>query len=145
MISWCVFMTSKTCLTYIFVASLSNAHLYLENCSIYTDIPRHTILIWFFWCIIILFQNGRICSMDFHSKSTNYLVTASDDESIRLYDTQDAVWVRIITVFGILYLSKHGHYWFFLSYKRCNFLHSCSSVVVLSSWHVRIYYLFSVS
>lgn len=44
--------------------------------------------------------------MDFHSKATNYLVTASDDESIRLYDTQDAVWVRIITVFEILYLSK---------------------------------------
>nr|CAB3472390.1 unnamed protein product [Digitaria exilis] len=35
--------------------------------------------------------NGRISSMDFHSKATNYLVTASDDESIRLYDTQNAV------------------------------------------------------
>jgi COMPASS component SWD2 len=36
--------------------------------------------------------------MDFHSKATNYLVTASDDESIRLYDTQNAVWVQIITL-----------------------------------------------
>lgn len=31
--------------------------------------------------------------MDFHSKATNYLVTACDDESIRLYDIQNAVWV----------------------------------------------------
>jgi COMPASS component SWD2 len=29
--------------------------------------------------------------MDFHSKATNYFVTASDDESIRLYDIQNAV------------------------------------------------------
>jgi WD40 repeat protein len=36
-------------------------------------------------------QNGRISSMDFHSRATNYLVTASDDESIRLYDIQNAV------------------------------------------------------
>lgn len=34
--------------------------------------------------------NGRISSMDFH-KATNYLVTASDDESIRLYDVQNAM------------------------------------------------------
>ncbi|ONM51013.1 Transducin/WD40 repeat-like superfamily protein [Zea mays] len=34
--------------------------------------------------------------MDFHSKATNYLVTASDDESIRLYDTQDAVCLNTI-------------------------------------------------
>lgn len=30
-------------------------------------------------------QNGRISSMDFH-RASSYLVTASDDESIRLYD-----------------------------------------------------------
>jgi COMPASS component SWD2 len=29
--------------------------------------------------------------MDFHSKATNLLVTASDDESIRLYDVQKAM------------------------------------------------------
>ncbi|CAN6338026.1 unnamed protein product [Urochloa humidicola] len=40
--------------------------------------------------------NGRISSMDFHSKATNYLVTASDDESIRLYDTQNAVCLKTI-------------------------------------------------
>ncbi|WVZ66798.1 hypothetical protein U9M48_015969 [Paspalum notatum var. saurae] len=41
-------------------------------------------------------KNGRISSMDFHSKATNYLVTASDDESIRLYDTQNAVCLKTI-------------------------------------------------
>lgn len=40
--------------------------------------------------------NGRISSMDFHSKATNYLVTASDDESIRLYDIQNAVCLKTI-------------------------------------------------
>ncbi|XP_066393068.1 protein ANTHESIS POMOTING FACTOR 1-like isoform X2 [Miscanthus floridulus] len=40
--------------------------------------------------------NGRISSMDFHRKDTNYLVTASDDETIRLYDTQDAVCLNTI-------------------------------------------------
>jgi len=40
--------------------------------------------------------NGRISSMDFHSKATNYLVTASDDESIRLYDIQSAVCLKTI-------------------------------------------------
>ncbi|KAG0527210.1 hypothetical protein BDA96_06G213600 [Sorghum bicolor] len=40
--------------------------------------------------------NGRISSMDFHSKATSYLVTASDDESIRLYDTQNAVCLKTI-------------------------------------------------
>lgn len=34
-------------------------------------------------------QNGRISSMDFH-KTSSYLVTASDDESIRLYDVASA-------------------------------------------------------
>jgi COMPASS component SWD2 len=37
------------------------------------------------YCSLILLQNGRISSMDFH-KTSSYLVTASDDESIRLYD-----------------------------------------------------------
>ncbi|BAF22064.2 Os07g0589400, partial [Oryza sativa Japonica Group] len=40
--------------------------------------------------------NGRISSMDFHSKATNYLVTACDDESIRLYDIQNAVCLKTI-------------------------------------------------
>ncbi|CAA7399647.1 unnamed protein product [Spirodela intermedia] len=39
--------------------------------------------------------NGRISSMDFH-KATNYLVTASDDESIRLYDVQNAMCLKTI-------------------------------------------------
>lgn len=47
-------------------------------------------------CKIILltnwsFQNGRISSMDFH-RASNYLVTASDDESIRLYDVANATY-----------------------------------------------------
>jgi COMPASS component SWD2 len=40
--------------------------------------------------------NGRISSMDFHSKATNLLVTASDDESIRLYDVQKAMCLKTI-------------------------------------------------
>ncbi|XP_078440199.1 transducin/WD40 repeat-like superfamily protein isoform X2 [Wolffia australiana] len=39
--------------------------------------------------------NCRISSMDFH-KATNYLVTASDDESIRLYDVQNAMCLKTI-------------------------------------------------
>ncbi|KAG9443009.1 hypothetical protein H6P81_018863 [Aristolochia fimbriata] len=39
--------------------------------------------------------NGRISSMDFHRPS-NYLVTASDDESIRLYDTANAMCLKTI-------------------------------------------------
>lgn len=34
-------------------------------------------------------QNGRISSLDFH-KASSYVVTASDDESIRLYDVSTA-------------------------------------------------------
>ncbi|KAI0500153.1 protein ANTHESIS POMOTING FACTOR 1 isoform X1 [Dendrobium catenatum] len=39
--------------------------------------------------------NGRITSMDFH-KATSYLVTASADESIRLYDIQNALCLKTI-------------------------------------------------
>ncbi|KAF9620823.1 hypothetical protein IFM89_014760 [Coptis chinensis] len=38
--------------------------------------------------------NGRISSMDFH-KASGYLVTASDDESIRLYDVSNAMVVSL--------------------------------------------------
>ncbi|KVI08777.1 WD40 repeat-containing protein [Cynara cardunculus var. scolymus] len=40
--------------------------------------------------------NGRISSMDFH-RTSNYLVTASDDESIRLYDVANATYVSCLT------------------------------------------------
>ncbi|KAG9129903.1 hypothetical protein Leryth_007001 [Lithospermum erythrorhizon] len=39
--------------------------------------------------------NSRISSMDFH-KTSNFLVTASDDESIRLYDVANAVCLKTI-------------------------------------------------
>lgn len=39
-------------------------------------------------------QNGRISSMDFH-RTSSYLVTASDDESIRLYDVASATYVSL--------------------------------------------------
>ncbi|KAI3904235.1 hypothetical protein MKW92_053978 [Papaver armeniacum] len=39
--------------------------------------------------------NGRISSMDFH-KGSNCLVTASDDESIRLYDVANAMCLKTI-------------------------------------------------
>lgn len=49
--------------------------------------------------------------MDFHRKATNYLVTASDDESIRLYDVQNAVWVCAITLCSMVRYSCKL-YWF---------------------------------
>ncbi|GAB2224274.1 hypothetical protein Droror1_Dr00005026 [Drosera rotundifolia] len=39
--------------------------------------------------------SGRISSMDFH-KASSYLVTASDDESIRLYDVANATCLKTI-------------------------------------------------
>ncbi|KAJ8764416.1 hypothetical protein K2173_006156 [Erythroxylum novogranatense] len=39
--------------------------------------------------------NGRISSLDFH-KASSYLVTASDDESIRLYDVSTATCLKTI-------------------------------------------------
>lgn len=39
--------------------------------------------------------NGRISSMDFH-RTSSYLVTASDDESIRLYDVASATCLKTI-------------------------------------------------
>ncbi|GMP27171.1 hypothetical protein CsSME_00003283 [Camellia sinensis var. sinensis] len=39
--------------------------------------------------------NGRISSMDFH-RTSNFLVTASDDESIRLYDVANATCLKTI-------------------------------------------------
>ncbi|KAG7026742.1 Protein ANTHESIS POMOTING FACTOR 1 [Cucurbita argyrosperma subsp. argyrosperma] len=39
--------------------------------------------------------NGRISSMDFH-RTSSYLVTASDDESIRLYDVGSATCLKTI-------------------------------------------------
>ncbi|KAK7310389.1 hypothetical protein RJT34_07867 [Clitoria ternatea] len=38
--------------------------------------------------------NGRISSLDFH-KASSYLVTASDDESIRLYDVTSGMQERL--------------------------------------------------
>ncbi|CAL5324280.1 unnamed protein product [Camellia sinensis] len=40
-------------------------------------------------------MNGRISSMDFH-RTSNFLVTASDDESIRLYDVANATCLKTI-------------------------------------------------
>ncbi|CAI5501669.1 unnamed protein product [Closterium sp. Naga37s-1] len=65
--------------------------------------------------------NGRINSMDFH-RTEDLLVTASDDESIRVYDTSNATLVKTIhsrkygvdqVVFthhpsAVLYSSKNG-------------------------------------
>jgi WD40 repeat protein len=68
-------------------------HFTLECCLVSTDLVKifSALAISFFLWGLFVFQNGRISSMDFHSKATNYLVTACDDESIRLYDIQNAV------------------------------------------------------
>lgn len=50
----------------------------------YVHSSYHALLTLLFWWHMCL-QNGRISSMDFH-RASSYLVTASDDESIRLYD-----------------------------------------------------------
>ncbi|KAL9451684.1 hypothetical protein AB3S75_013286 [Citrus x aurantiifolia] len=50
--------------------------------------------------------NGRISSMDFH-KSSSYLVTASDDESIRPYDVSAATNNKVsFEIKGIVFLGK---------------------------------------
>lgn len=42
----------------------------------------------------VVVQNCRISSIDFN-KNSSYMVTASDDDSIRLYDVATATWVDI--------------------------------------------------
>ncbi|EPS71196.1 hypothetical protein M569_03563, partial [Genlisea aurea] len=54
--------------------------------------------------------NGRISSMDFH-KTSSYLVTASDDESIRLYDVANATCLKTINSkkYGVDLVSFTSH------------------------------------
>uniref|UniRef100_A0A7N0UI45 Uncharacterized protein n=3 Tax=Kalanchoe fedtschenkoi TaxID=63787 RepID=A0A7N0UI45_KALFE len=54
--------------------------------------------------------NRKISSMDFH-KSSNYLVTASDDESIRLYDVATATCLKTINSkkYGVDLVSFTSH------------------------------------
>ncbi|KAL3527206.1 hypothetical protein ACH5RR_011862 [Cinchona calisaya] len=54
--------------------------------------------------------NGRISSMDFH-KTSPYLVTASDDESIRLYDIANATCLKTINSkkYGVDLVSFTSH------------------------------------
>ncbi|KAL6583060.1 hypothetical protein OROMI_005138 [Orobanche minor] len=49
--------------------------------------------------------NGRISSLDYH-KAASYVVTASDDESIRLYDLSTATCLKIINT-GIIAELSH--------------------------------------
>lgn len=54
--------------------------------------------------------NSRISSMDFH-RTSNFLVTASDDESIRLYDVANAVCLKTINSkkYGVDLVSFTSH------------------------------------
>ncbi|GAB2271153.1 hypothetical protein Dimus_005999 [Dionaea muscipula] len=54
--------------------------------------------------------SGRISSMDFH-KASSYLVTASDDESIRLYDVANATCLKTINSkkYGVDLVSFTSH------------------------------------
>ncbi|KAM3252262.1 protein ANTHESIS POMOTING FACTOR 1 isoform X1 [Capsicum chacoense] len=54
--------------------------------------------------------SGRISSMDFH-KTSNFLVTASDDESIRLYDVANATCLKTINSkkYGVDLVSFTSH------------------------------------
>ncbi|MCD9559286.1 hypothetical protein HAX54_017156 [Datura stramonium] len=55
-------------------------------------------------------QSGRINSMNFH-KTSNYLVTASDDESICLYDIANAICLKTINgkKYGVDLVSFTSH------------------------------------
>lgn len=82
-------------------------------------------------CKIILLanqssQNGRISSMDFHRLS-NYLVTASDDESIRLYDVANATYDSSLI---------------FISFFSFSFSSSCVSLYYISKSNMRWNYSF---
>ncbi|CAN1340229.1 Protein ANTHESIS POMOTING FACTOR 1, partial [Linum perenne] len=57
-----------------------------------------------------LSSSGRISSMDFH-KPSSYLVTASDDESIRLYDVATATCLKTINSkkYGVDLVSFTSH------------------------------------
>lgn len=59
--------------------------LVTKHLLVFSDLKMIEYLCNFFW------QSGRISSMDFH-KTSNYLVTASNDESIRLYDVANATY-----------------------------------------------------
>lgn len=79
-----------------FIFFYSTWNVQLENISNYRPNLLTILSMIFFWKMFLehvfcILQNGRISSMDFH-KATNYLVTASDDESIRLYDVQNAMY-----------------------------------------------------
>ncbi|XP_052197747.1 protein ANTHESIS POMOTING FACTOR 1 isoform X2 [Diospyros lotus] len=54
--------------------------------------------------------NGRISSMDFH-RTSSFLVTASDDESIRLYDVANAMCLKTINSkkYGVDLVSFTSH------------------------------------
>ncbi|KAI5684083.1 hypothetical protein M9H77_05311 [Catharanthus roseus] len=54
--------------------------------------------------------NGRISSMDFH-RTSSYLVTASDEESIRLYDVANATCLKTINSkkYGVDLVSFTSH------------------------------------
>lgn len=47
----------------------------------------------------VVAQNGKVNSLDFH-RTEDRLVTASDDESIRLYDTTNGTSVKRIPPCG---------------------------------------------
>ncbi|MCD9645160.1 hypothetical protein HAX54_033881 [Datura stramonium] len=61
-------------------------------------------------CCLTFKLSGRISSMDFH-KTSNYLVTASDDESIRLYDVANATCLKTINSkkYGVDLVSFTSH------------------------------------
>eukprot|EP00897_Mesotaenium_endlicherianum_P011025 jgi/Mesen1/9951/ME000071S09362 len=79
--------------------------------------------------LVIRTQNGRINSLDFH-RTEDLLVTASDDESIRLYNTSSATLVKTI------HSRKYG-------VDQVCFTHHPSSVVYSSKngWDESLRYL----
>lgn len=63
----------------------------------------------------VVVQNCRISSIDFN-KNSSYMVTASDDDSIRLYDVATATWVDIFPNFNLVgwcWMSMYNNSLFF--------------------------------
>lgn len=73
--------------------------------SLLIQIPFLNIQLVLFFALFFIkyFQGGKINSLDFHRKD-DLLVTASEDDSVRLYDIANAKLVFLLFLFSFLLL-----------------------------------------
>lgn len=120
---WSVCIHLQTALWFYLLAQRTNGFDHLLLHMTIKNYASDMLFCFILSCKIILLanqssQNGRISSMDFHRLS-NYLVTASDDESIRLYDVANATYdssLIFISFFSsscvsLYYISKSNMRW----------------------------------